>query len=57
MSLWKVDGQFVNHAEDEATWYWHRFSSKVRHLLNLGWASIHITDDDEDEAFLSSMAG
>lgn len=57
MSLWEVDGQLVNHSEDQATWHWHRFSSKVRHLLNLGWAAIHVTDEDEDAAFLSSMAG
>ncbi len=57
MSLVKVDAELVNHAEDGATFHWHRFSAKVRHLLNLGWASIHVTDEDEDAAFLSSMAG
>lgn len=57
LALWEVDGNRVNHGEDQATWYWHRFSSKVRHLLNLGWAKIHVTDENEDAAFLSSMAG
>lgn len=55
LSLYEVDGVRVNHAEDQATWYWGRWSSKVRHILALGWAKIHTTDPGEDDAFLSSM--
>lgn len=56
LALWKVDGQHVNHSEEESSWYWGRWSAKIRHLLNLAWAKIHATNKEEDQDFLSSMA-
>lgn len=55
LSLHAVDGRPVDHAIDEGTFHWNRWGPKVRHLLQLGWAKIHVTEDDEDDAFLSSM--
>lgn len=51
----KVDGADVNQGEEEATWYWHRWSAKVRHQLELAWAKVHVTTADEDKDFFSSM--
>lgn len=55
LALWSVDGAKVDHTEEAGTYYWHRWSAKVRHLIHLAWGKIHVTDDDEDDAFLSSM--
>lgn len=55
ISLWRVNGRPVNHAEDEATLLWSRWSSKVRTLVHKAWARIHTTTDEEDEAFLASI--
>ena len=55
LSLWMIDGRPVDHTIDEATYYWGRFSAKVRHHCNVGWGAIHATEPEEDEAFLSSM--
>jgi hypothetical protein len=55
IAIWKVDGVKVDHTEEQATYYWHRWSAKVRHLIQLAWGKIHVTEDSEDDAFLSSM--
>lgn len=54
-SLWSVNGKLVDHSQEEATIYWNRFSSKVRHLCTLAWGEIHASTKEEDEAFLGSM--
>lgn len=56
LSLWSVDGRQVDHSEDEGMMLWHSWSQKVRTLISLGWQKVNSTSDDEDEAFLSSMA-
>lgn len=55
LSLWTVDGQQVDHSEDEGMMLWHSWSQKVRTLISLGWQKVNSTSDEEDEAFLSSM--
>lgn len=55
LSLYKVDGQVVNHGEDEGTLLYTRWSSKCRSLVALAWREVHTTSDEEDEAFLKTM--
>lgn len=55
MALAVVDGRAVNHAESEGEAILGACSAKVRALLQLAFAKIHTTTDEEDEAFLSSM--
>lgn len=54
-ALVSVDGRAVNHAESEGEAILGACSAKVRALLQLAFAKIHTTTDEEDEAFLSSM--
>jgi hypothetical protein len=55
LSLWEVDGRRVNHGDAEADFYFSKWSPKIRVLLYQAWERIHLTSDDEDDAFLSSM--
>ncbi len=55
LSLHSVDGRLVNHGDAEGEFYWGRWSSKVRRLIQMGFAKLHNTTDEEDAAFLASM--
>lgn len=55
LALTQVDERQVNHAESEGEQILGRCSPKVRALIQLAFAKIHTTDDEEDAAFLSSM--
>ena len=35
--------------------YWSQWGPKVRNLVQRAWAELHITDENEDAAFLDSM--
>lgn len=54
MSIFEVDGARVNHAEEEATAYWARWSAKTRILVQAAWGRIHTTTKAEDAAFFDS---
>lgn len=55
LAIYKVNGKLVNHGDDEASYFWGRWSSKVRHLVQHAWTKIHATDEDEDTDFLASV--
>lgn len=55
LALHSVDGNLVNHADEEGLHLFSKWSAKVRVLVKLGYQKIHVTDDSEDEDFLSSM--
>ena len=54
-SLYKVDGREVNHADDEATAYVHKWSFKFRQQALLCYAQVHHSSNAEDEVILGSM--
>jgi len=55
LSLYAINGKFVNQAESEADFYWERFGAKMRHLLLLAFTRVHATTDQEEESFFGSM--
>lgn len=55
LSLYRVDNRLVNHAEDEATGYLHKWSAKFRQQALLCYDKMHNTKDEEDAILLESM--
>jgi hypothetical protein len=55
LAIVEVDGRPVDHAEDEVSVHWARWSQRVKALLRDGFNRIHTPPDDETAAFLGSM--
>jgi hypothetical protein len=55
LALYKVDGRLVDHANAEAEFYWARWSTKVRRLIQSAIGKIHNTTKEEDDAFFASQ--
>lgn len=55
LSLYEVDGRIVDHTRDEGTYYFNRWSQKVRELAVVGYDAVASNKSEDITAFLSSM--